>query len=215
MFDFVGEYRSDKLATVPDHGHLQRGILKTLFDLSVATMLLVPLVAVAVTLLVLNPFLNAGPLIFRQERMGLDCRSFTAYKFRTMRCARVLDRGAFDQLEAERITKFGQLLRKARLDELPQILNVLRGDMSMIGPRPDCFAHASVYLAEIPGYAQRHAVLPGISGIAQTEIGYVDGIEGITRKVEADLYYLKHKSFRLDLWITWRTICVVASRRGA
>jgi lipopolysaccharide/colanic/teichoic acid biosynthesis glycosyltransferase len=109
----------------------------------------------------------------------------------------------------------GRFLRRSRLDELPQILNVLRGEMSLIGPRPDTFEHACVYLREIPGYAARHQVMPGISGYAQTEVGYVDGLDGIHRKVAADHYYLKHASFALDLWITWRTIGVVLTRQGS
>ncbi|WP_322891592.1 MULTISPECIES: sugar transferase [unclassified Yoonia] len=188
---------------------------KRVFDRAVAMALLMVLVPVGAVLVVLNPFLNAGPLIYRQDRMGYQCRRFAAFKFRTMRRAKGRERGAFDALEADRITVLGRFLRRSRLDELPQIINVLRGEMSLIGPRPDSYDHACVYLRDIAGYAERHSVRPGISGLAQTEVGYVDGIDGIRRKVAADLHYIAHASFRLDLWIAWRTIGVVLARKGA
>ena len=124
-------------------------------------------------------------------------------------------RGAFDALETDRINFLGRLIRGTRIDELPQIINVLRGEMSLIGPRPDSYDHACVYVREIPGYADRHHVMPGISGFAQTEVGYVDGLDGIKRKVAADTYYIANASFWFDLWITWRTLHVVLARRGA
>lgn len=192
-----------------------RDFSKAAFDVVVSLLLLLPLAMVAVFLLCANPFFNAGPLVFRQTRMGQDCRPFTAFKFRTMTVARAGTRGAFDALEVDCITGLGRVLRKMRLDELPQIINVLRGEMSLIGPRPDSYDHACVYLQKVPGYAQRHSVIPGISGFAQTEVGYVDGLDGIERKVRADLYYLRHASFRFDMWITWRTLCVVLGRKGS
>lgn len=159
--------------------------------------------------------MNAGPLVFRQERMGYQCKPFTALKFRSMLSVTRNARGAFDALETDRITVLGHLIRKTRIDELPQVLNVLRGEMSLIGPRPDSYDHACVYVREIPGYAARHQVMPGISGFAQTEVGYVDGLEGVKRKVAADTYYIANATFRFDLWIFWRTLCVVLARRGA
>ncbi len=188
---------------------------KRLFDWVVAGVLLIPLVMVACLLALLNPFLNAVPLLFCQQRMGYENQPFTAYKFRSMRVADPGLRGAFDALETSRITWLGRVMRRLRLDELPQIINVFRGEMSMIGPRPDSYAHACVYVREIPGYKERHAVMPGISGLAQTQIGYVDGLAGIQRKVAADMYYINHVSFGFDLWIAWRTICVVLGCRGA
>lgn len=191
------------------------GAAKIVFDVVLCLVLMVPLLCVAMFLCLLNPVFNPGPVFFVQRRMGRGCQPFVAYKFRTMRAAAQGARGAFDALETDRIGRLGQFLRRTRLDELPQILNVLRGEMSLIGPRPDSFEHARVYLREIPGYAARHRIMPGISGWAQTEVGYVDGLEGIRRKVEADHYYLTHASIAFDLWITWRTIAVVLSRKGS
>lgn len=188
---------------------------KTVFDLSLSLILLGPLAIAALILVILNPFLNPGPLLFRQRRMGRECQPFTAFKFRTMTPGTAGPRGAFDPLETDRISGFARLLRRMRIDELPQIINVLRGEMSLIGPRPDAYDHARVYLRDVPGYAQRHQVAPGISGYAQTEVGYVDGPEGIRRKVAADHYYLTHASLAFDLWITWRTLRVVFGAKGS
>lgn len=191
------------------------GASKRAFDVVVSLILLLPLLLVAATLLVLNPWLNRGPLFFVQDRMGQDCRRFRAWKFRTMTEVGRIERGAFDALDIHRITPLGAVLRKSRIDELPQVFNVLRGEMSLIGPRPDYWDHAVVYLETLPGYRERHSAKPGISGYAQTEVGYVDGIEGMHKKIAADLFYVRHASLRLDSWIAMRTIAVVFGRHGA
>jgi lipopolysaccharide/colanic/teichoic acid biosynthesis glycosyltransferase len=189
--------------------------IKRLFDLLGCGVLLIPLALAALALLALNPWLNRGPLFFVQERMGQHGRPFRAWKLRTMVAAEQIERGAFDPLDSHRITPLGHILRRTRLDELPQVVNVLRGEMSLIGPRPDYLPHALVYADTVPGYRERHAVKPGISGLAQTEVGYVDGPEGVRAKVAADLHYVRHAGLRLDLWIAWRTLAVVLGRQGA
>ena len=128
---------------------ISRNFGKAAFDVVLSLVLLAPLTAIAIFLAAANPFFNAGPLVFRQTRMGQDCRPFTALKFRTMAADRRNARGAFDALEVHRITTFGRFLRRTRLDELPQIINVLRGEMSLIGPRPDSYDHACVYLKQM------------------------------------------------------------------
>ncbi|MBL4812763.1 MAG: sugar transferase [Rhodobacteraceae bacterium] len=189
--------------------------LKRIFDISVSLALVVPLFVVGALLVLANPFLNRGSLFYVQERMGQDCKPFRAYKFRSMLAVSKISRGPFDALEKGRITWLGHILRKSRLDELPQLFNVLRGEMSLIGPRPDFYEHAKVYVTTVRGYRERHRVLPGISGLAQTEIGYVEGRDGLERKVAADLIYAAEACIRLDLWITWRTMLVVLQRKGA
>lgn len=189
-------------------------VFKRGFDLVVVFLLLPALFVTALALLLLNPFLNRGPLFFVQERMGRDCRPFRAVKFRTMTEVPAIRRGPYDALEQGRITPLGRFLRRCRLDELPQVLNVLKGDMSLIGPRPDFLDHAVFYLAEVPGYRERHAVRPGISGYAQVTVGYVEGPEGVRAKVDADLWYIAHASIALDLWVAWRTAVIVFSRQG-
>ncbi|TNC46865.1 sugar transferase [Rubellimicrobium rubrum] len=184
-------------------------------DVLGALVLLAPLGLVALLLVVLNPWFNRGGLFFVQTRMGQGGQPFQAWKFRSMTDATQVARGAFDALDRHRITPLGGLLRRTRLDELPQVLNVLQGEMSLIGPRPDFFDHARVYAEQVPGYRERHTVRPGISGLAQVEVGYVDGLDGLHAKVAADLHYVRHASLRLDLWIACRTLRVVLGAKGA
>jgi lipopolysaccharide/colanic/teichoic acid biosynthesis glycosyltransferase len=203
-------FRHGRSMTGGAYPYIRRGL-----DLAGALVLLPVVLVVCALLLVLNPFRNPGPLLFRQPRMGRGCRPFMALKFRTMRPAGAVTRAANDPLELERITPLGRLLRKMRLDELPQVINVLKGEMSLIGPRPDFYDHAVTYLASIPRYRQRHLIRPGISGLAQTEVGYVASIRETRRKVSADLYYIQHASLRMDAWIVWRTLRVVFTRAGS
>lgn len=217
MFDFQDDILDLATWPVNDDAHLpsrQLRLSKRGFDIAVSLLLLPVLGLIAAGLLVLNPVFNRGTLMHRQLRMGYAGQPFMAYKFRSMRHVATQTRGAFDRLEEDRISKLGALMRKCRIDELPQILNVLRNEMSLIGPRPDLFDHALAYQKQVPGYAARHQVMPGISGLAQTEIGYVDGLKGIRRKVAADHYYIAHASLHFDLWIAWRTLCVIAGRKG-
>ncbi|MCC5974670.1 MAG: sugar transferase [Rubellimicrobium sp.] len=190
------------------------GLFKLLFDLAGALLLVSASLLVALVLLGLNPWFNPGPLFYIQTRMGRDCRPFRAIKFRTMLPATDLARGAFDGLEEDRITPLGRWLRRTRLDELPQGFNVLAGEMSLIGPRPDYFDHACTYLGVVPGYRDRHAVKPGITGLAQIEVGYACGLETVSRKVNADLVYIAKRSILLDLSIAWRTLKVMVTRQG-
>jgi lipopolysaccharide/colanic/teichoic acid biosynthesis glycosyltransferase len=192
------------------------GTLKRVFDLGFSTLVLLPaMLVIAVVLLATNPFFNPGPLFFVQKRMGRDCKPFRAYKFRSMDVRPRGIRGPDDPIEVERITPIGNLLRRSRFDELPQILNVYRGEMSLIGPRPDYFRHAHRYIATIPGYRDRHSVLPGISGLAQVRHGYAAGHSATRLKTRADLEYIRSASFRLDLWIFWLTMVTVFRMRGA
>jgi lipopolysaccharide/colanic/teichoic acid biosynthesis glycosyltransferase len=188
---------------------------KRVFDIAFCILLLPVFLTCSFFLLFLNPFGNRGALFFVQTRMGRDCRPFPTIKFRTMRVTQTMTRSADGRLETDRITPLGRFLRRSRIDELPQILNVLRGEMSLIGPRPDYFEHAAHYLCVIPGYRQRLSVRPGISGLAQTQIGYVEGIEATRRKVNADLYYISHGGPGLEVWIFWRTLAVILGRAGS
>ena len=189
---------------------------KRLFDLGFSAVVLIPCFAlVAVCLVILNPALNPGPLFYRPHRMGRGCASFRLYKFRTMAPAEPdATRGPNDPLETERMTRLGAFLRRARFDELPQIINVFRGEMSLIGPRPDDLPHASFFLADIPRYRQRLVVRPGITGLAQVELGYLHGREGACRKTALDLHYIRHAGPGLDAWIFWRTLRTVADLKG-
>jgi len=183
-------------------------------DIVVSLLLLPVLLAVVAALALLNPVFNPGPLFFRQRRMGRHCQPFTAWKLRSMRPDPAAARGPDDPPEAARIPPLGLLLRRTRIDELPQILNVLRGEMSLIGPRPDVWAHAVSFLLTVPGYRARHAVRPGISGLAQVTLGYAVGVEATRAKTTADLTYLRHAGPALEARIFWRTLVTVALRKG-
>ena len=188
---------------------------KRLFDLVVCIFLLPGLIASCIVLLVINPFLNKGSLFYIQKRMGRDCHPFQAIKFRTMSSVSKITRGHDDPIEADRITLLGGFLRRSRLDEVPQILNVLCGDMSLIGPRPGYYEHAKNYLALIPGYKARHQVRPGISSLAQVSLGYAEGIKATHKKTHADHYYISNASFRMDTKVAYQTLVTVATRSGA
>ena len=164
---------------------------------------------------------SGGPVLFRQTRLGHAGRKFTAYKFRTMRPA-AFD-GDVDQVRAAlatdhgdpRITRAGAVLRKYRIDELPQIFNILKGEMSWIGPRPEPEVLSRWFVAEIPFYRYRHVVKPGISGWAQVNLGYVSGVDGINSKLQYDFYYIKYFSPWLDVLILFRTIKTMLTGFGS
>jgi lipopolysaccharide/colanic/teichoic acid biosynthesis glycosyltransferase len=169
-----------------------------------------PLALLVGLLVALAVYLDLGrPVLFTQERVGLGGRAFKAYKFRTMRGAP--REGAYAGEEAERITPLGRFLRRYRLDELPQLWNVLKGEMALVGPRPEQRVLAETYASEIPLYALRHTVRPGLTGWAQVHQGYAEGKEETLVKLSYDLYYVRHLSFFLDLRILLRTIWVVLS----
>ena len=184
-------------------------------DILVALLALPAILMIGLVLLVLNPFWNKGPLIFSQTRMGRRCKPFRAFKFHTMTAAPEISRGPNDPLETERITKLGIFLRKTRLDEFPQFINVLIGEMSVIGPRPDYWEHACHYSETIPGYRRRHIMRPGITGLAQVDNGYAEGVDATVTKTNHDLRYMETAGFQTDLYIFWRTVKVMITGFGA
>ena len=158
---------------------------------------------------------SRGPLFFRQRRLGFRGNVFTMLKFRTMRPQAEKDGAHFTIKNDSRITRVGRFLRRYRLDELPQIVNILRGEMSWIGPRPEALPLANWYESEIPFYAYRHIVRPGITGWAQVNQGNVAEIEAATSKLHYDFFYIKHFSFWLDVLIAAKTVRTVLSGFGA
>ena len=151
---------------------------------------------------------SRGPVLFVQERIGLFGRRFPLLKFRTMvPDPRPSSEWARDN--ATRITRVGKWLRKFRLDELPQFINILRGDMALIGPRPHPASNYGLFADRIPHYALRCRVRPGVTGWAQVRYGYANNLEEETEKMRFDLYYIKHLSFYLDLRILVDTVKIV------
>jgi len=166
-------------------------------------------------LLVVNPILNPGPLFFTQIRMGKGRRPFRMVKFRTMTQSDEKSRGPEAGLETSRITRLGHFLRKSRIDEIPNFINVLRGEMSIIGPRPDAWSHGKFFTRRIQGYEDRHIVRPGITGLAQVEAGYADGKDATIEKVRWDLRYIRNYGFRQEARIAAKTVYVMATGFGA
>lgn len=195
--------------------HLGFSAFKRFVDLVFSVGALPVVAMVAVVLLILNPFLNPGSLFFRQERMGQGGKRFAMWKFRTMLPDHSSVRGHDDPLEEHRITTLGRFLRKTRIDELPNAFNVLTGDMSLIGPRPDAFAHASEYIRTVPHYRVRLRVRPGITGLAQVRGGYADTDRAIRLKARLDRYYVDNANGGMEMYIIGRTVFVMLTGFGA
>jgi len=158
---------------------------------------------------------SKGPVLLKQKRIGEGEKVFTLYKFRTMVDGAEKNTGpVWTQENDNRITRLGKFLRKSRLDEIPQLFNVLRGDMSFIGPRPERPFFVESLKKQIPFYSERHCVKPGITGWAQVRYEYGDSIEDAVEKLRYDLYYIKHLSFALDLLIILDTARVIFFGRG-
>ncbi|WP_257390492.1 exopolysaccharide biosynthesis polyprenyl glycosylphosphotransferase [Snodgrassella alvi] len=158
---------------------------------------------------------SPGDILFRQNRVGRGGREFCIYKFRSM-CSDSEKNGAqMAQLGDARVTRIGHIIRKTRIDELPQFWNILKGDMSLIGPRPEQKIFVDQFIQEIPFYDYRHIVKPGISGWAQVTQGYAADTEQTQIKIEHDFYYIKHFSFSLDILIFFKTLKTMLTGFGA
>ena len=189
---------------------------KQLVDLGFALLALPAFLAV---LLVVGPLtvLSSGwPVFFMQDRVGYGGRVFRVFKFRTMRSASIDTREAAMTRDGDsRITAVGKVLRRYRIDELPQIFNILRGEMSWIGPRPEALSLSKWYEAELPFYRYRHVVRPGITGWAQVNLGHVASPDQVLHKLHYDFFYIKNVSPWLDLLIALKTVRTVLSGKGS
>jgi sugar transferase (PEP-CTERM system associated) len=182
-------------------------------------------IAAAVGLLLFAPFFpivmlmvrlsSPGPIFFRQVRVGENGKNFNVYKFRTMRSDAEANGAQWASKNDPRITIIGRFMRKTRIDEIPQLWNVLRGDMGFVGPRPERPEFVPWLAEQLPFYNLRHMIRPGLTGWAQVRYGYGATLEEAQEKLEYDLYYLKHASVGLDLLIMFETIKIILHRRGA
>jgi sugar transferase (PEP-CTERM system associated) len=191
-------------------------VMKRTIDLTFAAALaIVSFPAMVLTALAI--WLESGrPILYRQERVGENGRLFTLYKFRSMRKdAEQGGRPVWAKDDDDRVTRVGRVIRKTRLDELPQLWNVVRGDMSFVGPRPERPYFVEELARQIPFYQQRHAVKPGITGWAQVKYRYGSSLEDAMEKLRYDLYYIKHLSISFDMTIVFDTVKVVLFRKGA
>jgi len=190
--------------------------LKRLFDVIFAALLLL-ISAPLVVLIVLLLWMESGrPAIFRQSRLGREGRIFTAYKFRTMFMRHLNEETTdlYTRSDDRRVTRAGRWLRKLRLDELPQLWNVLKGDMSLIGPRAEWTKCVERYQKTIPFYHFRHLVKPGITGWAQVNYPYGESDEDTVEKLQYDLYYIRHYSLKLDAMIVLKTVHTMLFGKG-
>jgi sugar transferase (PEP-CTERM system associated) len=185
--------------------------LDILVTIGLLTLALPVMAVVALAILIENK----GPILFSQLRVGLHNETFLIYKFRTMTPTDGAAAARWVADEQKRITRLGAFLRTFRLDELPQLFNILRGDMSLVGPRPEQPYFCSMLAEHIPYYRQRHTVPPGLTGWAQVRYHYGASIEESKRKLEFDLFYVKHLSLWLDLAVLIETVKVVLVGRGA
>lgn len=186
---------------------------KRMLDIALSTVGLICSLPFGAIIALLIKLQDGGPVLYTQKRSGLHNVTFTIYKFRTMIVDAERDGARWAARSDTRITAFGWLLRRSRLDEIPQFLNILRGDMSFIGPRPERPELVAVLGGEIPYYASRHLIKPGLTGWAQINYPYGASVEDAKRKLSFDLYYLKHARATLDMLIVLRTI--VAMIKGA
>lgn len=187
-------------------------IYKRTVDIVTSLFLLPIVVAVCTIALILNLFLNRGKLFYSQERIGKNNIVFRMYKLRTMQGSTENTRFATD--EKSRITPLGKFMRDIHVDELPQVINVLFGDMSLIGPRPEQLEFFQNYAISINGFSQRQSVRPGISGLAQIQYGYTDSFVGAKCKLKWDLEYIRKQGFALETKIYLRTFSYVFPRIG-
>ena len=193
------------------------GMAKRMSDVALASM---ALAAAAIPMMVIAAMIkltSRGPVFFRQKRYGLDGREILVWKFRSMRVA---DNGPVVKQATKgdsRITPFGRILRKTSLDELPQLFNVIEGNMSLVGPRPHASAHNEQYRRLIPGYMLRHKVKPGITGLAQVLgwRGETDTLDKMSNRIQYDLEYIRQWSLWMDLKILCKTVFVVFSQQNA
>jgi len=190
---------------------------KRLLDLIASALGLLIALPIMAAIAVVVRWTSSGPVFYHQRRVGLHGHIFTVHKFRSMRQDAEASTGPVwaSKNGDPRVTMVGHLLRRSRLDELPQLWNILKGDMSLVGPRPERPEFVSELTKTIPFYGQRHVVRPGLTGWAQVRYTYGASEEDALQKLQYDLFYIKHMSLPLDLFIIFSTIKTVVLRKGA
>jgi sugar transferase (PEP-CTERM system associated) len=195
--------------------HHWQQALRVLASASVALVLLTLFLPFFPFVVLLIRLTSKGPIFFRQTRVGVGGKPFYVYKFRSMRTDAEAAGAKWAVKNDPRVTAFGMFMRKTRIDEIPQLWNVLRGDMGLVGPRPERPEFIPYLVENLPFYDLRHLIRPGLTGWAQVRYGYGATLEEAREKLEYDLYYVKHMSLGLDLLIMFETIKIIIRRRGA
>jgi lipopolysaccharide/colanic/teichoic acid biosynthesis glycosyltransferase len=212
----IGEL--ERVSLMFDIGEIHRlryGRLKRLLDLSAAVLLL-PVLAVVVPLVALGNLVgNRGPLFYHQPRVGKGGEIFRIHKFRTMRASvEPASPTPWTDVDDDRVTSFGALLRATHLDEIPQVVNILRGDLSLVGPRPEQPHYVEQLSAKLPYYDLRHLVQPGLTGWAQVKFRYARSEADALEKLQYEFYYLRRQALAVDLRILVRTMRTIVPRGG-
>ncbi len=195
---------------------LVRTVIKRIFDIVCATLLILLSLPIMLVTGILILWESGGPLLYRQERVGLNGRLFNVVKFRSMRTDAEKDgKPRWASAADDRVTRVGRVIRKLRIDELPQLFSVLGGDMSLVGPRPERPYFVDQLIQELPYYAVRQSLKPGVTGWAQVRYHYGASVEDSAEKLQYDLYYVKNHSLFLDLVVLFETVGVVLMGKGA
>ena len=189
---------------------IARSIMHRLAAL-VGAILSLPIAILAALLIKID---SSGPVLYKQERVGKNGRIFTLMKFRSMRIDAEKDGPVWARSEDDRTTRVGRIIRRIRIDEIPQFWNILRGEMSFVGPRPERPHFVAQLAQEIPFYEQRHLIAPGLTGWAQIKYPYAASIEDARQKLEYDLFYIKNQGLVLDGAILFETIKTILLGRG-
>ena len=197
--------------SIPIWYRYSKAIVEFIFTVFIIPILIITFLTVALIILVTM----GRPIFYRQKRVGLNGKEFLIYKFRSMIVNSEQAGPQFASGDDVRITKFGVFMRRFRIDELPQFINILKGEMSLIGPRPEQKTFVEKFSQEIPLYAMRHLVKPGITGWAQVCQGYTDDVDSTHRKLQYDLYYVKHYSLIMDLKTIIKTIYTILTGFGS
>ena len=193
-----------------------RNVVKRAFDVVFSLLLLILSAPVMLLTALLIKFDSRGPVLYRQERVGQGGETFMVAKFRSMRTDAEKDgKPRWATAQDDRVTRVGNIIRKLRIDELPQLFNVLRGEMSLVGPRPERPYFVEQLTQKIPYFAARHSVKPGVTGWAQVRYQYGSTVEDAVEKLQYDLYYVKNHSLFLDLVVLFETVGVVLTGKGA
>jgi putative colanic acid biosynthesis UDP-glucose lipid carrier transferase len=210
----VGRPGLSIVVDLPDRAFIDRSAVKRAIDIfgaSLGLLLLLPILVLTSLIIVLE---SPGAPLFLQRRGGQKGAGFTIYKFRTMRAPARGSRSSLPEHDGERVTRVGRFLRRTSIDELPQLLNVLKGDMSLVGPRPHALSHDEFYGQRIASYNDRFQIRPGLTGLAQTSglCGPTPDVPAMAARIEKDLEYIRDWSLMLDFRIMLRTLLIVARR---
>jgi lipopolysaccharide/colanic/teichoic acid biosynthesis glycosyltransferase len=189
-------------------------IIKTIFDYSITLLCLILLTPVIIIVSISIKLTGKGPVIYSQKRIGRYGKPFAIYKFRSMHFGNDEEITLISDREDKRITYLGRFMRKHKIDEIPNFINVLKGEMSLIGPRPEQRFYIDQIVQREPRYIQLHQIKPGITSWGQVKYGYASDVDEMIKRMEYDLYYLENRSFRFDLNIALHTLKIIFKGQG-